>query len=581
MSSAMGLNTRTINIAFLALTLLALGVAFFQLRNATQTVDEINQRRFLSYQLADELRQSSDDLTRLGRTYVVTGDAEYERQYMAVLDIRNGRAPRPKDYHRIYWDFLAAGESKPRPDTESIPLQELMKRAGFADAEFAKLKEAQANSDGLVGLEVKAMNAVKGKFEDGQGGYTKTGEPDMELARKLVHSKEYHKFKAQIMKPLDDFFALLDERTRSEVKTAAERLSLVQLVFVGLLLALIAEVAFMVYLHRLQLAQQLGGSPAELERVLNRVADGDFSMTLTDAPIGSALGLLRVALGQLRGLIVQLRSEAEHVVGNVRELQSNTQQISSNSSQMTNITESNAATIEEITVSINEIAANADNAERTVDNTSRLSADSVAVVERVSQEVSQVADSMAGLGAIVQGLVQRSEQINSIVGVIKEVADQTNLLALNAAIEAARAGEQGRGFAVVADEVRKLAERTAQATIEIAKMIEGVRSDTHTAGSSMANTSSSVRASVERASQASAQIGEICQNMQSVVTAIKHIAHSTREQSLAVNNLAQSAEQLSAKTQSSDSTLHETAEVIGRISERAAHLQSLMNRFQV
>ena len=101
-----------------------------------------------------------------------------------------------------------------------MPLQTLMQQAGFTEGEFAKLKEAQANSDGLVKLEVRAMNAVKGKFADAQGQYTVSGQPDMELARKLVHSKEYHQFKAQIMKPIDDFFVLLHQRTNAALAQA-------------------------------------------------------------------------------------------------------------------------------------------------------------------------------------------------------------------------------------------------------------------------------------------------------------------------------------------------------------------------
>src|SRR5689334_4166290 len=114
--------------------------------------------RYRSYLLADELRQSSDDLTRLGRTYVVTGDRSYKKQYLDVLSIRNGEKPRPQAYNRIYWDFVDGGNLKPRPDGETVPLLTLMKRYGFTDSEFKQLEEAQKNSDGLVGLEVEAMN---------------------------------------------------------------------------------------------------------------------------------------------------------------------------------------------------------------------------------------------------------------------------------------------------------------------------------------------------------------------------------------------------------------------------------------
>ena len=122
--------------------------------------------RYESALLADELRQSSDDLTRLARTYVATGEEKWERQYFEVLDIRNGKAPRPEHYERIYWDFRAADQSPPVGSTR-VPLQTLMQEAGFTEAEFAQLKQAQANSDGLVTTETIAINLVKGKCADG------------------------------------------------------------------------------------------------------------------------------------------------------------------------------------------------------------------------------------------------------------------------------------------------------------------------------------------------------------------------------------------------------------------------------
>lgn len=121
----------------------ALGFVFFQMLQSSSRLQKNISNEVLSYKLADELRQSSDDLTRLGRTYVVTSNPAYEKQYNDVLDIRNGKKPRPIEYHRVYWDFVAGGIEKPRPDSNVIkPLDDLMKEAGFTEAEFAKLKEA-------------------------------------------------------------------------------------------------------------------------------------------------------------------------------------------------------------------------------------------------------------------------------------------------------------------------------------------------------------------------------------------------------------------------------------------------------
>ena len=209
--------------------------------------------RYASYLLADELRQSSDDLTRLARTYVVTGDPAYETQYMDILAIRNGQKERPKDYHRIYWDFIAAGRPATAGSGVTRPLHDLMLDAGFTDEEFALLAKAQANSDGLVDLEVQAMNAVKGLYADGTGAYAVKGAPDMDLARNLLHSPQYHAFKADIMEPVNQFLAAMENRfetriaglesqaaaAKSRIVVAAAALGGVTALFAALLLAMV------------------------------------------------------------------------------------------------------------------------------------------------------------------------------------------------------------------------------------------------------------------------------------------------------------------------------------------------------
>ena len=176
------------------------------------------ERRYQSYLLADELRQSSDDLTRFARTYAVTQDRKYEQMYWKILAIRNGEKPRPIHYERIYWDFFAPNMKKPQPDGRSVPLETLMLESGFSPEEFSKIQEAKEKSDNLVKMEEIAMNAVKGLYKDDSGQFTKRREPDPAFARKLMHNARYHDEKAKIMKPIDDFFVLLDERTKNNVQ---------------------------------------------------------------------------------------------------------------------------------------------------------------------------------------------------------------------------------------------------------------------------------------------------------------------------------------------------------------------------
>jgi signal transduction histidine kinase len=223
------------------LLVLAIAVVSGLLLQNQQRLLESQRIRFESYLVADELRQSSDDLTRFVRTYVVTGNPIYEKYYWQVLAIRNGREPRPPHYERIYWDLVTPDRPLIAPNGPKLSLRQRMKQLGFTDKEFAKLQEAQANSDALVKTENIAMHAMKGLYDDGTGKFTRRSKPDQAMAIRILHDASYHRDKARIMKPIDDFFAMLDTRTAAAMRHYESRsnlyLSLI-ILMLGLLLAL-------------------------------------------------------------------------------------------------------------------------------------------------------------------------------------------------------------------------------------------------------------------------------------------------------------------------------------------------------
>lgn len=197
----------------------------FILSEYQRAVDQLENAYKMQHQslvLADELRQSSDDLTRMARTHVITGKEMFKEQFHTVLDIRNGEQPRPKHYNRIFWDFYTLDGSKPELDGNKIPLRTLMKQAGFPEEELSLLYESQKESDDLTNLETKAMNAIKGIFQDRNGKYTIKKEPDFALARKIMHGEQYHRAKIAIMKPLNEFYKAFETRTQKRVNEAHE-----------------------------------------------------------------------------------------------------------------------------------------------------------------------------------------------------------------------------------------------------------------------------------------------------------------------------------------------------------------------
>ena len=289
-SDPAGVFRRALGLSLLAFAVL---VGTFVLYVVSEKeIDRANEARLNSFLLADELRHSSDDLTRMVRTFVATGDPVYLNRYQEILDIRDGRRPRPVEYQNIYWDLVTADDQRPRPFGPAVAFLERISAAGFTDAEVALLMQAKARSDALAEIEKTAMQLVN------------DGEPAGRVqAVTILHDAAYHQAKAQIMQPLADLYQQMASRTNRAVEEAARRATILRV------LCLLSGLFMLLTLLRVYRGLQatLGGPLAEVHRRIQRLSDGDFgeNSPLTAEDGDSIIG----ALSRTRQRLSELDSE--------------------------------------------------------------------------------------------------------------------------------------------------------------------------------------------------------------------------------------------------------------------------------
>ena len=319
-----------------------------------------------------------------------------------------------------------------------------------------------------------------------------------------------------------------------------------------------------------------------VQTVAARIANGDLSGAIrVEGPVEVA-----AVLTSCDAMQTALRTTAGDLQRSAADIQSMSEQMASATGQLAQASDvqsqaaaAMAASVEEMSVSIAQVSDNAREVSSAAEQSSAISAEGRQIIQSLVSADTGTSRSVETTAAQIGQLSELSGQISSIVAVIRGIADQTNLLALNAAIEAARAGEQGRGFAVVADEVRKLAERTTQSTQEIGGMISQVQAVTNEAVSSMETVVSDMAGLIRLSEEADGMIGRIADQSATVLGVVGSITGALHEQSGASTDIARRVESIAQMSEENSAAVQETAGTARRLSTLAADLTASARRF--
>jgi methyl-accepting chemotaxis protein len=380
------------------------------------------------------------------------------------------------------------------------------------------------------------------------------------------------------IEPLTDKFSELIQLqldvAKEEYDNSVEKAALADIINLAVIVvASLASILLALFIAR-QVRRELGGEPNEVASRVAEIAAGDLVHRISIAPgfENSLLGSMEKMRASLHEALSSIQSSVEGVLSTATSLSTAATQMAESSTNQASATSAMAASMEEMTVSINTVSSSAEDAQQLAVKAGASSAQGGEIILRSSAGMVSIAESVGDASRVITELGEASKRISDVVQVIKEVADQTNLLALNAAIEAARAGEQGRGFAVVADEVRRLAERTAQSTVDIGAMIGRIQVSASDAVAEMQKVVKQVSTGKDLAESAGVVMASVREDADRVSSAVTEISSALKEQSQASQDIARHVESIAQMTDENNAAASETssnAHILQDIAQKA------------
>ena len=316
---------------------------------------------------------------------------------------------------------------------------------------------------------------------------------------------------------------------------------------------------------------------------LGDLADGDLTVnaTVSEDFTGAIADSVNFAIDQLRQLVLVINSTAERVSQSSEQTQMNAVELAEASEHQAQEIAGVSAAINEMTVSIDQVSNNASESATVAQRSVAIAYNGAEVVQRSIEGMNVIRDQIQETSKRIKRLGESSQEIGDIVGLINDIADQTNVLALNAAIQASMAGEAGRGFAVVADEVQRLAERSANATKQIETLVKTIQADTSEAVMSMESTTSEVVRGARLAKDAGEALEEVQTVSNTLADLIQNISNAALQQAESAGHISHTMNIIQDITSQTSSGSMATARSIGELSEMAAALQESVTGFKI